>query len=255
MKLSVERLRFSYGSAEVLQDVSFAVEQGQFLSVLGANGAGKSTLFRCVLGFLPDYTGTVCIDGTDIRTLTQRQMAQKIAYIPQVHRPTFGYTVLDTVLMGTARQVGAFSLPKEEQVEQAYTAMRRIGTEALAKRDFSQLSGGEQQLVLISRAVAQNAQILIMDEPTSALDYGNQLRVLRQVRALADEGYAVLISTHNPQHAVNYASHVLALSQGKVAAFGAVEEVLSAELVQRLYSVPVVFAQTDSGQVILPQNT
>lgn len=251
--ISVKHLGFSYRQRNVLRDISFDLKSGEVLSVLGPNGVGKSTLFRCVLNFLQEYTGQVLVDGVDVRTLTQREMAQKIAYIPQVHRPTFGYTVLDTVLMGTARQLNAFALPKDEQVDQAYEALRRIGVKHLAERDFSRLSGGEQQLVLIARAIAQQAGILIMDEPTSALDYGNQLRLLKQVRQLANEGYGVLVSTHNPQHALSFADRMLALVGGEIAALGRPGEVLTAELINRLYDVEVDFAQTRSGPVLLPR--
>lgn len=253
MNLEAKDLCFSYQSREVLHDISFSLEKGEFISVLGPNGVGKSTLFRCILGFLADYKGTVTVDGMDTRTLTQREMAQKLAYIPQIHRPTFGYAVLDTVLMGTTRQLNAFSMPKQVQIEQSYKALQRIGVEHLAERDFNCLSGGEQQLVLVARAIAQQAEILIMDEPTSALDYGNQFRVLHQVRKLADEGYAVLLSTHNPQHAVSFADRILALAAGRVAALGSPREVMSEKLMYQLYGVDVGFAETPSGQVIVPR--
>lgn len=253
MNLAVQDLCFSYQHREVLHKISFSLEQGELISVLGPNGVGKSTLFRCILGFLSDYRGTVTVDGVDAKTLTQREMAQKIAYIPQVHRPTFGYTVLDTVLMGTTRQLNAFSVPKQTQVEQARCALERIGVDHLADRDFNRLSGGEQQLVLVARAIAQQADILIMDEPTSALDYGNQFRVLHQVRKLADEGYAVLLSTHNPQHAVSFADRILAIADGRVAALGSPRQVMSEALMYQLYGVEVGFAETASGRVIVPR--
>ena len=252
MTLSVKGLGYCYGSAEVLRDISFSVERGAFLSIMGPNGVGKTTLFRCILGILPDYTGEIAVDGADIRTLSRRKMAKKIAYIPQVHKPTFGYSVLDTVLMGTAHQLGSFSQPKKEQIDCAYAALERLGIGSLGARNFARLSGGEQQLVLVARAIAQQADTLVMDEPTSALDYGNQLRVLRQVRTLADEGYTVLLSTHNPQHALSYAGQLLALSAGRIAAFGRPEEVLTEALIRKLYDVDVEFAQTNGGRVIVP---
>ena len=252
MILSVQNLTFSYADHTVLEDVSFDVDRGEFLSLLGPNGVGKSTLFRCMLGTLTGYRGQVLVEGQEIRTLPQSQRARRIAYIPQIHRPTFGYTVLDTVLMGTTRHLSPFASPKQTQMEAALDALDRVGVSALSDRSFAHLSGGEQQLVLIARALAQQSDILIMDEPTSALDYGNQLRVLQQVRALSREGYTVLLSTHNPQHALTFADRVLALHQGAVAAHGPAREVLTPALIRRLYRVETALADTRGGSVLVP---
>ncbi|MBQ1945727.1 MAG: ABC transporter ATP-binding protein [Clostridia bacterium] len=252
MNLEVRHLSFSYGAHEVLKDISFDLQPGEFLSVLGPNGVGKSTLFRCILGLLTDYQGEILSDGESLKHMPRREMARRIAYIPQINRPTFGYTVLDTVLMGTTRQVSMFSQPGREQIAAARKALERVGAAHLTERDFSFLSGGEQQLVLVARAIAQQAEILIMDEPTSALDFGNQLRILQLVKELAGEGYGVLLSTHNPQHALSFATRILALSDGKVAALGNADEVLTPALVKQLYHVDVTFTQTQGANVLVP---
>ena len=252
MNLQVRNLSFAYGEHSVLTDVSFSLEKGEFLSVLGPNGVGKSTLFRCILGRLNTYSGVITADGDDLRRMPRREAARRLAYIPQIHQPTFSYTVLATVLMGTARQLSPFAQPGRQQVAHAMEALERVGAAHLAQRDFTRLSGGEQQLVLVSRAIAQQADILIMDEPTSALDYGNQLRVLQLVRELAREGYGVLLSTHNPQHALTFATRILALADGRVAALGRPQDVLTPELVTRLYGVDVLFENTAAGRVIVP---
>ncbi len=253
MNLSVQHLSFSYGNQEILRDVSFTVQSGELLAVLGANGAGKSTLFRCILGSLSNYSGMISVHGTDLRHLSARELAQYIAYIPQNHRPTSGYTVLDTALMGLTRRIGTFSQPKEEHTALAMSALSRLGIADLAHRQFSRLSGGEQQLVLIARAMTQQAEILILDEPTSSLDYGNQLRVLEQIKELTAQGYTVLLSTHNPQHALHFADSVLALHDGSAAAFGKTEDVLTTALLRTLYRVETTFAETENGTVIVPQ--
>ena len=253
MTLSVKDLRFSYQRGqEVLKGISFDVEPGCFLSVLGPNGVGKSTLFRCLLGAQRDYCGSILVDGDDIRSLSARERARRIAYIPQTHRPAFGYTVLDTVLMGTTRQLSPFAEPKQAQIDLAEASLDRLGVYHLAQRNFSHLSGGEQQLVLVARAIAQQAGLIIMDEPTSSLDYGNQLRVLEQVKGLVSEGYTVLLSTHNPQHALSFADSVLAISDGTVAAMGSAHEVLTPDLIQTLYRIDVAFPETVYGRVIQP---
>ena len=253
MKLEVRNLSFSFRCREVLRGVSFSVDRGEFLSVLGPNGVGKSTLFRCILGIYPDYAGRIAVDGDEIRSLSRYQLADRIAYIPQIHRPTFGYSVLDTVLMGTTHHLSPFTQPKAKQITQAQQAMEWLGVTHLANRNFARLSGGEQQLVLVARAVAQQADILVMDEPTSSLDYGNQLRVLQRVRQLTDKGYTVLLSTHNPQHALTFSHRVLALSDGRVTAWGKADHVLTEELIRLLYQVEVDFLETEEGPVIVPR--
>ena len=253
MRLTIENLRFSYGAAEVLHEISFSLEAGEFVSVLGPNGVGKSTLFRCILGSLPDYTGTIAVDGRDVRTLSRRERAKAVAYIPQIHRPTFGYSVLDTVLMGLSRQIRAFSQPKKEHIALAEDALCRVGAEHLKERDFSRLSGGEQQLVLVARAIAQQSRILVMDEPTSSLDYGNQFRILDLIRDLADEGYGILLSTHDPQHALRYADTLLALHEGRVAALGKPADLLDPALLGKLYGVEAEFVSSDAGCAIVPK--
>lgn len=254
MKLDVKDLSFAYENGkETLHYVNFSAESGQFLAVLGPNGAGKSTLFRCLMGTQAGFSGEVTLDGTSITTFSGRERAKRIAYIPQLHRPTFGYTVLETVLMGTTRQLGAFSQPKQAQVDTAMAALETVGIAPLAQRSAAHLSGGEFQLTLIARALSQQADVLLMDEPTASLDYGNQFRILSQVKELCKQGYAVIISTHDPQHALSFADNVLALDKGTVAAFGETGQVMTAELLQKLYGVEVTFTEADGRTLVVPQ--
>ncbi len=254
MKLSVERLSFSYGGGRaVLDDVSFSADEGRLLSVLGPNGVGKSTLFRCMLGLLSGYTGTIRLDGADTRPMSPRQIAHRVAYIPQTHYPAFNYSVFDMVLMGTTHSMSAFATPGEKQRRAAEAAIERMGISHLAGRSYLCLSGGEQQMVLIARALAQQSPVLMMDEPTASLDYGNQHRVLSCVQSLAHrDGYTVVLSTHNPQHALTYADAILALHGGRVLAHGAPEPVLTAPTLKTLYGVDVCMADTPAGRAILP---
>lgn len=254
MRLSVERLSFSYGNGahEVLREVSFAAEEGQLLSVLGPNGVGKSTLFRCILGLLSGYAGTIRLDDADTRPMSAREIAHRIAYIPQTHYPAFNYSVFDMVLMGTTHAIGAFSTPGAKQRRAAEAAIGRMGISHLAGRSYMRLSGGEQQMVLIARALAQESPVLMMDEPTASLDYGNQHRVLSCVRDLArGDGYTVVLSTHNPQHALTYADAILALHGGRVLARGAPDGVLTGPMLKTLYGVDVCMEDTPHGRVIL----
>lgn len=251
MEIEVQNLTFSYGKQPVLQDVSFSVQKGTLTAVLGTNGAGKSTLFRCLLGFLTPQAGEIRLSGRPLSAYSRREAAEKIAYIPQSSEPIFNYTVLDTVLMGTTGTMNVLQRPGRRQQETAMQALQRLGIEALAQRGIGTISGGERQLALIARALVQNAEILIMDEPTANLDYGNQQRVLAQIRALTARGYTVLLSTHNPEHALHYAHRVLALQDGHIAADGPTETALTPQLLQTLYGIQAILAEvpTDHGTV------
>jgi len=254
VKLTVSHLSFCYGARAVLEDVCFEAREGELLCVLGPNGVGKSTLFKCVLGLLPDYGGQVLLDGADAAKLSPRARAHRVAYIPQSHAPAFNYTVFDVALMGTTHELSAVASPGPRQREGAMRALEQLGIADLARRGFARLSGGEQQLALVARALAQQARLLVMDEPTANLDYGNQLRVLERVRALSREGYAVLLSTHNPQHALMYADNILALHKGRVVADGPPEETLSGELLKLLYGVDARLVAVEGHRLILPRS-
>ena len=235
--LEVNNLSFSYGSRLILNDVSLRAERGEFVSVLGGNGVGKSTLFKCILGILPGYSGTVTVDGRDTRTMSVREIAQKIAYIPQLNASVFNYSVGDIVLMGTTAGLGSLRSPGREEKRRADEAMERMGISCLKGRCFHHLSGGERQLVVIARALAQQAGILLIDEPTSALDFGNQMRILNEAKNLARDGYLVIQSTHDPERAYIYSDRMIALKNGTVFAQGTPGEVLTEENILELYGV------------------
>lgn len=239
MSIEVRNLSFAYGSHEVLRDVSFAVPDAALVGVLGPNGVGKSTLFRCILGLNQGYRGTILVNGQDLRRLSVRERAREVSYIPQSHAPVYDYEVLDVVLMATGSDLKMLSNPGKAQVKRAYAALERIGIERLAHRAYTQISGGEQQLVLIARAIAQQAQTIIMDEPTSALDYGNTVRVLSCARQLAREGLSIIQSTHNPDQAFLYSDKTLVIDGGRVRAFGSPHDTITSELISDLYAVDV----------------
>lgn len=240
MGIEVKDLSFSYKKGSpVLHDVSFSLESGKFVCLLGPNGVGKSTLFKCMLGLLHGYQGCICIDGENINGLTARQLARKVAYIPQSTSPVFNYTVADVVLMGTTALAAGFSSPGKKERAYVRDALDILNIRHLENRMYMNLSGGERQLVLVARALAQQANILFMDEPTANLDYGNQIQVLEQVRKLVRQGYTVIQSTHNPEQAFLYADEVLALKDGMIAAQGSPNEVMDAALIHSLYGIEV----------------
>ncbi|HJJ47291.1 MAG TPA: ABC transporter ATP-binding protein [Methanocorpusculum sp.] len=238
-ELAIENLSFRYTKkgSFVLQKVNFTAKEGDLIAVLGPNGVGKSTMFKCILGFFEKYDGNIFLDGTNLKDLSHKQIARRIAYIPQSTYPTFNYDVFDVVLMGLTSQLSLLSAPKEQHLAQARNVLNSLGIGHLAGAGYGEISGGERQLVLIARALVQNANILIMDEPTANLDYGTQNRVMCRVAELAKEGYIVILSTHNPDHAFLYANRVLMLENGKIIADGKPDDVLDADLIRRVYHI------------------
>ena len=239
MSMHVKDLKFAYGGHEVLKGISFDAKYGEFISVLGPNGVGKSTLFRCLLGLSAPTGGEVTVDGERITRMTPAELARKMAYIPQSHHPLFYFSVLDMVLMGTTSQLGRFAVPGKAQEKLALAALERMGIMHLKDRGCGQISGGERQLVLIARAMAQQAKILVMDEPAANLDFGNKLRVMQTVKSLTDDGYTIIQSTHDPEQAYLYSDKILALHAGRVLAWGTPGEVVNEHLISNLYGVDV----------------
>jgi len=219
--------------------VSFQAQYGQFLSVLGPNGVGKSTLFRCMLGLLSPTAGTVNIDGRPISEMSPEELSRRIAYIPQSHSPVFNYSVMDMVLMGTTARLGRFSVPGKTQEALANEALEHLGISHLRSRGYGSISGGERQLTLIARAIAQQAKILVMDEPSASLDFGNRIKVMQTVRSLIEDGYCVIQSTHDPEQAYMYSDNILALHSGKVLAWGKPAQTVTAPVISKLYSIDV----------------
>ncbi|MDO4540598.1 MAG: ABC transporter ATP-binding protein [Syntrophomonadaceae bacterium] len=252
----IDNLCFSYGDNQVLKNVSFSAEHGQFLSVLGPNGVGKSTLFRCMLGLLKPDKGGASIDGQDIAAMTSAQLARRIAYIPQSHNPVFNFSVFDMVLMGMTAQIGSFESPRKKHLALANAALERLGIAHLKHRGYGNTSGGERQLILIARAIAQQARILIMDEPSASLDFGNRIRVMQTVRELAQDGYAIIQSTHDPDQAFLYSDRILALYDGNVLAWGTPEETVCNSLISTLYNadIEVCSLRGDGIRVCVPAN-
>jgi len=245
--LESRNLCFSYGECAILKNVSFSLEQGELLGLLGPNGSGKTTLFRCVLGLDNNYKGEVFLEGENIRNKNPAEMSRLVAYVPQAHHPTFNYTVMDMVLMGTTSGKREWAMPGHRQKAAAEEALAKINFLDFKNRNFRELSGGEQQMVLIARALAQQTRILVMDEPTANLDYGNQLRLLMIISGLSKSGYSILLSTHNPDHAFLFANRVLALHKHELAAIGTPSDVLTPELIHTLYGVKVRLRKDEHG--------
>lgn len=237
MSVEVRNLSFSYDNRKVLDDISFKAHSSEVLSILGPNAVGKSTLFRCILGLLPSYSGTVLIDGEDASGLSVRELASRVAYIPQRSDPIFNFSVHEIVLMGTTNEVKLFSSPDKKARNKAEQALEKLGIAKLSKRCFHHTSGGERQLVLIARALVQDAHVLLLDEPTANLDLGNQMLVLEQIKSLAKEGYTIIQTTHDPEHSFMFSDRILTMKDGGVLSCGTPAEILNKETINLLYGV------------------
>jgi iron complex transport system ATP-binding protein len=246
--LEARGVSFGFPGRTVGRDVSLALGAGEVMCVLGPNGGGKTTLFRTLLGLLPLQGGAVLLDGSALASRARGEVARLAGYVPQGHAAYFAYTLRQFVLMGRTARVGAFAVPGPADRRVADEALESLGIAGLAERPINEVSGGERQLALVARALAQQPKLLVMDEPTASLDFGNQVRVLERILALAASGIAILFSSHDPDHAFLGAHRALLLGEGRVLEAGAPREVVRAETLQRLYGVPVEVVAVAGGR-------
>jgi len=251
--LEVSNLAFGFPRRTVGRDVSFSLRDGEVMCVLGPNGGGKTTLFRTLLGLLPPHGGTISLEGASLESLSRRQIAQQIGYVAQGHSAYFAFTVLDFVLMGRTAHVGVFSVPGRKDREVAERVLESLGIAALARRPVTEISGGERQLALVARALAQEPRLLVLDEPTASLDFGNQVHVLQKISALAATGISILFSSHDPDHAFLTSHRALLLAEGRALEIGPPAQVIRPDSLQRLYGVSVeVLALAGGRHACLP---
>ncbi len=237
--LELRDLHFAYRGRSVLRGVGFSVDHGEIVSLLGANGAGKSTLLRLALGLIAPASGEVLLAGAPIGDLPRRRIAARLAYVPQAHVAPFPFEVRDVVMLGRLAESGLFRRPSAADHAAVAESLGRLGVGQLARRPYTEISGGERQLTLIARALAQGARILILDEPATGLDFGHQIRLLESLRQLAAENYGVLLTTHHPEHAIAVSSRVVLLNDGRVLGAGPPKSTLTPEAIFRLYGVRI----------------
>ncbi len=237
--MSVSGLSFAYGKKEVLNGVSLDIAAGRLCGLLGPNGSGKTTLFKCCLGFLKPSRGEIRLGGQPLSAYTTRHLAAHVAYVPQEHQPAFPYLVREMVEMGRTPHRGALPVLSKKDRLAVDHALERVGLRDLAEENYNHLSGGQRQLVLVARALAQEASLMFLDEPTSSLDFSNQLVVWETVRAIAAEGPGVVICCHDPNHILWFCDEVAALKDGRLLAVGEVKSCLTRELLETIYGRPI----------------
>jgi iron complex transport system ATP-binding protein len=239
MLLNVNNLSAGYPQQPILQQLSFSMSSGEILCLLGPNGSGKTTLLKALMGFLPEVSGEITINNQSLSSLSPMERAKLIAYIPQSHRPVFEYQVFEMVLMGRCGYLDRFAQPGPQDEKIAMDALEQLGIQALATKKYTKLSGGQRQLVLIARALCQQAQLLIMDEPSADLDFANQQLIVQKIHELKANNFSIILSTHAPELPFNTADQVLMLKQGRLLEFGPPCEVLTAKSLQQLYGIPM----------------
>lgn len=249
--LTVSDLTFTYdGVNPVWTDISLEVHAGEVLSILGPNGTGKSTLLRCMAGLHVPSSGQVMIEGRQVQKMSRKEVAQAIAFVPQMHTPVFSFSAIEVVVMGRTAHIGVFASPSAMDYAIAEDAMKTLGILSLAKKSYDETSGGERQLILFARALAQEARILLLDEPTSHLDFGNQARTLMLIRKLADKGLAVVMTTHYPDHALGFSERTALIADGKMQGYGMTESILNSEKLSNLYGLPVDVFTLEAGEKV-----
>ena len=239
--LRVEDAEFYYDDAHEkgFKGVSFSLNRGEVMCILGPNGCGKTTLLKCLIGLLSLSKGQVWLDGQEIDKLGRREVAKVVGYVPQLHQPVFPFSVLDAVLIGRAPHLNFLESPGRKDEEIAEMAIDAMGIAGLRDRPYTQLSGGEMQLVIFARVLAQQPKLLLLDEPTSHLDFGNQVRVLHTVAELASTGLPVIMTSHFPDHAFLSSSKVAIMKDNKFLAVGSPDEVITEESMERIYGIKV----------------
>ncbi len=242
-----------YNGKAIMHNLNFSVSAGEIVCLLGPNGVGKTTLFKTMLGFIPPIAGKIIINNTDISEISPRDFARLIAYVPQTHATPFPYKAKEVVLFGRAVHLGIFAAPGKRDHKIAEECLELLEVKHLAERPFTELSGGEKQMVIFARALAQEAQFIILDEPTSNLDYGNQVRIIRKINELKKQSAGILMATHSPDHAFMVGSKVIMMEKGNIYKSGLPETVITSDNLKKIYGIDVsVIGTKEYNTVCVP---
>lgn len=236
--LSVKNLGFSYPKSEqIFSNINFELKTNETLCLLGPNGCGKTTLLDCLIGLNNPTSGEICIDGKPTNKMTSKKVAHNIGYVSQTITATFDYSVIDYVVCGCAPYLKMFKRPGKEEYDKAYKSLEKMNITHLKDKSYAQISGGEQQQVCIARVLTQAPDFILLDEPTSHLDFGNQLQVLKLIKKMSNTGFGLILTTHNPDHALLMKGKTVIMKKNDDYLFGQTEEIVTQESLRKLYGV------------------
>lgn len=236
MIYKVRKLSFNYSSSkQILNNINFDIKKGHLYTIIGRNGIGKTTLFNCLLNFNNSYKGSILLNNKDIKTMKEKEIAKIVSYVPQSTNCSFDYTVFEYVLMGTASRISLFSSPSNIEKDLVNEALKELNITNLKNRKFNELSGGEQQLVLIARAIVNKPEVLFFDEPTSHLDFANQIKVLKIIKDLRNKGYTIVLTTHDPNQAFLLKDNCILFNNNGSIKKGECEKILTKKNLQYVY--------------------
>ncbi|WP_456419281.1 ABC transporter ATP-binding protein [Methanocaldococcus infernus] len=251
--IEIKNLSYKYKDFEV-KNISFNLNYGETLTLLGPNGAGKSTILKVIYGLLKPNYACVFIDGMDFHKLPVKERAKIMSLVPQSHSPVFPYKVIDFVVMGVSSQLSLFESPKKEHYKKALNVLKMLGIEHLKDKTYTELSGGQLQLVLIARALVQEPKVLLLDEPISHLDFKNQVLILDILQELAkNKKLAIIMTLHDPNFAALYSDKIAFIKDGSLLDFGEVSEVFKDEVLEKVYDLPISLINIRDLKIVLPK--
>ncbi len=254
--MEIRDIYFTHANASepVLKGMNLEAYSGSLTAILGPNGCGKTTLFKCIAGLWEPDRGDIIFGGKNITGYSHDKRAKIIAVVPQEHEPPFPYSVFDAVLMGRTAHVGIFSAPSKKDLLKAEEAINDVGIGHLVDRPYTKISGGERQLTLVARAMAQDAPVMLFDEPTSHLDFRNQLMVLGKInKIIKNRQITAIMTIHDPNLAMLFADCVVMVSEGSVISQGNAFEVINEENIKKIYDVDILLVSVNGTKMVMPK--
>lgn len=251
--LHISDLSFRYTQKPILSDVSFSVEPGQLCGLFGPNGSGKTTLFKCCLRFLPIEQGSIRMNSVDVSSRSVEKLAKTVAYVPQEHKPPFPYLSREVVLMGRTPHIKGFFGIKRQDKQIARDAMDQLNILDIADEPYNQLSGGQRQMVLMARAIAQDTPLLFLDEPTSALDFQNQMKIWGLMEDIVAEGKTILACSHDPNHVAWFCDKVIVISNHGIVGEGMPDETINQDILDRIYHNTCSVCSNSGVPMVMPK--